>query len=170
MPQSQTVRREQLAEMLKSAAQRAATEAVMMHQAIADTVGLPTTDLRCLNILRQDGPTTPGKLAAATGLTTGAITRMIDRLLAAGFVQRAHDEQDRRRVLITAVPERLSEIAPHYEPIAAQFDKVTSSYTNDQLELILGLFDRLHDAFTEITTQLRGNETGAPSAAGITAV
>jgi len=141
---------------------------VMMHQAIADRVGLPATDLRCLNILRQGGPTTPGELAAATGLTTGAITRMVDRLLVAGFVQRAHDESDRRRVIITAVPECEREIAPYYEPLAIEFEKVTGGYTNDQLELILGLFDRLHDTFIRMTAQMRSSEPdgSAPRVSG----
>lgn len=159
MPKPTEVRRQVLAEMLTAAAQRAATDAVMMHQAIAERVGLPATDLRCLNILRQDGATTPGELAAATGLTTGAITRMVDRLLAAGFVRRAHDERDRRRVIITAVSERMHEIAPHYEPLTTEFAEVTGDYTTDQLNLILGFFDNLHNTFTRMTAQLRSSES-----------
>lgn len=158
MSESAKARRRKLAEALSAAAQRSATDAVMMHQAIADRVGLPVTDLRCLNILRQGGPTTPGELAAATGLTTGAITRMIDRLLTAGFVRRAHDEQDRRRVIITAAPERLDEIAPYYQPLTIEFDKATRGYTNDQLELILGLLHRLHETSILVTAQLRSGD------------
>jgi DNA-binding MarR family transcriptional regulator len=154
-------RRQKLTEALSAAAQRSATDAVMLHQAIADRIGLPTTDLRCLNIIRQSGHTTPGQLAAATGLTTGAITRMIDRLFAAGYLQRANDHQDRRRVIITAVPERMAELAPYYEPLGIEFHKVTSGYTNDQLALILGLFDRLHEASTRVKAQLRSSSPDA---------
>jgi DNA-binding MarR family transcriptional regulator len=150
-----------LTEAVGVAAQRMATDAVMMHQAIADRIGLAVTDLRCLNILLRSGPTTPGELSAATGLTTGAITRMIDRLLAAGFVRRAHDERDRRRVIITTIPERMAELAPYYEPVGAEFDRLTADYTDGQLELILGLLHRLHEASLRVTTRLRAGDNGA---------
>jgi DNA-binding MarR family transcriptional regulator len=156
---SATARRRALAEALTSAAQRNGTDVVMMHQVIAERVGLAVTDLRCLNILRQHGPTTPGELAAATGLTTGAITRMVDRLLAAGFVRRAHDECDRRRVMITAMSARMAEIAPHYEPVAAAFAKVADGYTDEQLQLIVGLFDRMHETSIQVTAQLRDGDS-----------
>lgn len=158
---SAKTRRRALTEALSSAAQRSSTDAVMMHQVIADRVGLAVTDLRCLNILRLQGPTTPGELATVTGLTTGAITRMIDRLLAAGFVERAHDQRDRRRVIVTAVAAQMEEIAPHYEPLAIEFTKITNTYTDDQLELILGLFDRMHEASIRVIAQLREASTAA---------
>ncbi|WP_069165623.1 MarR family winged helix-turn-helix transcriptional regulator [Nocardia altamirensis] len=159
MPKKTEVRRAELGAALTLAAQRSATDAVMMHQAIADRVGLHVTDLRCLNMLRLGGPATAGELAATAGLTTGAITRMIDRLLKAGYVRREHDEQDRRRVIITAVPERFDELAPHYELLAREFDTVAAEYTEEQLELILQLFHRLHETTLHVTKALRAEET-----------
>ncbi|RDI65946.1 MarR family winged helix-turn-helix transcriptional regulator [Nocardia pseudobrasiliensis] len=148
-------RKAELGERLTLAAQRNATDAVMLHQAIADRVGLHVTDLRCLNLLRLSGPATAGELAARTGLTTGAVTRMIDRLLAAKFVRREHDSLDRRRVIITAAEDRLPEIARHYEPLAREFGKLMTGYTTEQLELLLDVFDRLHETSQRVAAAIR---------------
>ncbi|MFI9505730.1 MarR family winged helix-turn-helix transcriptional regulator [Nocardia sp. NPDC052566] len=145
----------ELGTALTMAAQRSANDAVMMHQAVADRLGLHVTDLRCLNLLRLNGPATAGELAVTTGLTTGAITRMIDRLLKSGFVRREHDAQDRRRVIITAVPERITEIAPHYALLATEFGAAMADYTPDQLALFLELFNRMHDTSVRVTGLLR---------------
>ncbi|WP_280361882.1 MarR family winged helix-turn-helix transcriptional regulator [Nocardia wallacei] len=105
------------------------------------------------------GPATPGELAARTGLTTGAVTRMIDRLLRGGYVAREHDAQDRRRVIVTADEDRIAELAPHYELLAREFGKIMGEYSTAQLELLLELFDRLHETSLRVTTILRNNET-----------
>ncbi|WP_330183920.1 MarR family transcriptional regulator [Nocardia sp. NBC_01503] len=150
-----TKKHRELAAALTLAAQRTATDAVMVHGAIADRLGLHVTDLRCLNLLRLDGPATAGELAQRTGLTTGAITRMIDRLLKAGYVRREHDEQDRRRVIVTAIPERIDEIAPHYEVLAREFGKVMDDYTDEQMTVLLDVFQRLHETSVRVTGLLR---------------
>ncbi|MCU1645183.1 MAG: putative HTH-type transcriptional regulator YcgE [Nocardia sp.] len=151
-------KKQELAADLTLAAQRSATDAVMLHGAMADRLGLHVTDLRCLNLLRVDGAATAGELAQRTGLTTGAITRMIDRLLKAGYVRREHDEKDRRRVIITAVQDRIDEIAPHYEVLAREFGKVMADYTDEQLRLMLDMFNRLHETSLHVTAILRESD------------
>lgn len=73
---------------------------VLFHQAVAERMGLNATDFKCLDVLAQRGPLPAGHLAEILGLTGGAITGVIDRLEAAGFVQRERDPGDRRRVII----------------------------------------------------------------------
>ncbi|MCC3327389.1 MarR family transcriptional regulator [Nocardia abscessus] len=125
---------------------------------MADRLGLHVTDLRCLNLLRIGGPATAGELATQTGLTTGAITRMIDRLLKAGYVRREHDEQDRRRVIVSVVQEKIDRIAPHYEVLANEFGAAMADYTAEQMELVLEVFDRLHETSLRVTAVLRAEE------------
>ncbi|WP_454196284.1 MarR family transcriptional regulator [Nocardia sp. Marseille-Q1738] len=151
-------KRAELDAALTMAAQRSATDAVMMHQAVADRLGLHVTDLRCLNLLRLGGPATAGELATQTGLTTGAITRMIDRLLKSGYVRREHDEQDRRRVIVSVIQERIDEIAPHYEILAREFGAALADYTAEQMELVLEVFNRLHETSLRVTALLRAGE------------
>ncbi|NUS42626.1 MAG: MarR family transcriptional regulator [Mycobacteriaceae bacterium] len=150
-------RREELLARVQDGARRNGTDGVLMHQAIADRVGLHVTDLRCLNMLWA-GSLTPGEIAERTGLTTGAVTRMIDRLLKAGFVRREHDPVDRRRVIVTAVAERFAEIAPPYEKIAAAWADAVADYTDEQLELIDDLFGRMHTMVDRVLAELRDPE------------
>ncbi|WP_405487993.1 MarR family winged helix-turn-helix transcriptional regulator [Nocardia sp. NBC_00511] len=150
-----TTERDRLGAALTFAAQRSATDAVMLHGAMADRLGLHVTDLRCLNLLRIGGPATAGELAQRTGLTTGAITRMIDRLLSGGFVRREHDAKDRRRVIVTALDDRIDEIAPHYENLATEFAKIADDYTDEQLGLLVEIFNRLHETSVQVTAKLR---------------
>src|SRR5262245_36530954 len=85
--------------------QAMSTETVLLHQTIADRLGLNLTDHKALNFVLDAGkPITPGQLAALTGLTTGAITGIVDRLEAAGFVRRKRDPEDRRQVMIEINP------------------------------------------------------------------
>jgi DNA-binding MarR family transcriptional regulator len=82
--------------------------AVLFQDAVAKWGGLNGTDLQCASLLMSEGPATPGELAERTGLTVGgAITTAIDRLERAGFVTRDRDPNDRRRVIVTAIPEAI---------------------------------------------------------------
>lgn len=108
-------------------------------------MGLHVTDLRCLNLLARSGPLAAGELGQRLGLgTTGAVTRMVDRLERAGYVRREVDPGDRRRVIIYPLPERLATIAPHYQGMATAWTDLLAAYTDEQLALFLDLFDRMH--------------------------
>src|SRR4051794_1476360 len=74
-------------------------------QAVADALGVNRTDMRCLDVLEREGPVTAGRLAGSTGLTSGAITTVIDRLERGGFARRLRDPGDRRRVLVELAPD-----------------------------------------------------------------
>jgi len=128
---------------------------ILFHQAVADRLGLNASDLQCLNILFQMGPVTAGDVAARTGLTTGAITRLLDRLERAGYVRREHDPRDRRRVIVHPVLERMSELAPLYEGVARAWDEVLAAYSDEQLVLILDLLGRLRPISGQEAARLR---------------
>jgi len=72
----------------------------MMEEAYDNLLGINRTDGRCLDILQRLGPLTAGQLAQEAGLTTGAITPLLDRLEAAGYVRRRRDTADRRKVFV----------------------------------------------------------------------
>lgn len=90
---------ELIAELRRS---QAATD--RYDQAVADTLGINRTDMRCLDVIESEGPVAAGRLAEATGLTTGAITTVLDRLEKRGFARRVPDPRDRRRVLVELDP------------------------------------------------------------------
>lgn len=128
--------------------------AVMLHgHAGAKACGLGATDLYALNILELDGPMTPGELGARTGLTTGPTTRLIDRLEQAGYVRRAADPLDRRKVIVEPIgkPAGLDEVmAPAREEIA----EIIRGYTPDQQKALFDYFGRAADAYRRAAGQL----------------
>jgi hypothetical protein len=109
--------------------------AVFFQEAVAREAGLNGTDLQALGILVGDGPTTPGQLAQRTGITSGgAITLLIDRLERSGFAHRTRDQEDRRRVLITADAARVSDVlGPLYASVTHTWTEYLATLTADQL-------------------------------------
>src|SRR5687768_15782004 len=108
--------REDLLRELGTILRQVSAQSVLISDTVAKQVGLNSTDLECLDLLTLAGPTTAGQLAAHTGLTTGAMTAVIDRLEHAGYVRRSRDPEDRRRVLVEALPRSVGRIQPLYQP------------------------------------------------------
>ena len=106
-------------------------------QAVADAIGLNRTDMRCLDIIEMEGLVTAGRLAELSGLTTGAITTVIDRLEIKGFARRVRDPRDRRRVLVEMTPEARSGSMDYYSEHMAHAGRLYNRYTLEQIELLL---------------------------------
>jgi len=149
------VRREELLDALMHAAPQLVADGLAFHMAVAERLGLSLTDLRYLQIIAQAAPVTAGEIAERTGLTTGAVTRMVDRLEQAGYVQRSRDAADRRRVVVTAEPEAVARIGPMYEGMAAAWRRVLSAYSDEHLEVILDLFQRMREVSRRESERLR---------------
>lgn len=113
------------------------TATVMFHQAIAEKAGLTATDHKYVDILLQHGDMTAGKLAEHTGLTTGAVTGVIDRLEKEGLVERARDPKDRRKVLVVLKKEAaLRRIGPAFEEMQGSLDNLYAGFSLDELHTI----------------------------------
>lgn len=76
------------------------TASDVMDEAFVALLGINRTDGRCLDIVQRLGRITAGELAEHSGLTTGAVTAVIDRLEKAGYLQRVRDAADRRKVFV----------------------------------------------------------------------
>jgi DNA-binding MarR family transcriptional regulator len=113
------------------------------HQ-VAERLGRNATDLQCLHLLVLHGPCTAGRLAQLTHLTTGAITGVVDRLEAAGYVRRERDPRDRRKVIVTPVLERVErDIQPLYHDAAKATDQLLDRYSDQQLATIVDFLEQL---------------------------
>jgi DNA-binding MarR family transcriptional regulator len=142
-----------------------AVKTVLFQQAIADQLGLNTTDLMCLSFLSDAEPLTAGQLAEATGLTTGSVTVMIDRLEKAGYAQRDKDPSDRRRVIVRPVSERIErDIAPLYALLGEAWERAIERYSTQELAVILDMLTRSVVVLQEQTAALRleGSQNAAP--------
>ena len=73
---------------------------LLLHEAIARTAGLTGTDHKYLGLLLRHGAMTAGEWARLTGLSTGAMTGLIDRLEGKGLLRRVPDPTDRRKVVL----------------------------------------------------------------------
>lgn len=121
---------------------RASAQSLLISQAIAAKARLNTTDLECLDILQMQGQASAGELARATGLTTGAITALLDRLEKAGFIKRLPDPADRRRVLAAPDPEKMRELFQMYAPLQEKMEALYGEYDEEQLQLIIGFMEK----------------------------
>lgn len=132
----------ELFESLLEASRRLSTQTVFFHQAAAKYLGLNITDHKCLDIVLGMGRATAGRLAELTGLTTGAITSVINRLEKAGFVRRAKDPNDLRIVYVEPIPENLHPLAGVFGPLGEEMAELFSRYSTDELRLILDYIER----------------------------
>jgi DNA-binding MarR family transcriptional regulator len=122
------------------AGQRATDE---VDDLVAELLRVNRTDARCIDILEQHGRMSAGQLADSSGLTTGAVTAVVDRLERAGYAQRVPDPSDRRRVLVELTDlaqQRVWELMG--KPLREASVPVMQRYTDEQLELLIE-FQRL---------------------------
>lgn len=133
-------RRKALAEQLYTLGEVASTETALFHQAAAAKYGLGITDMKTLSVLMQEGPMTAGRLAQRLSLTTGAVTNVIDRLQRRGFVSRAPDPDDRRKVIVIVNQEALASSGNVYLSIGQAFSELFETYTTEQLEFLVRFY------------------------------
>jgi len=142
---------------LSEAIQKAGTLKVLHTNAVASRIGLSATEFEAMDIITRYQPMTAGKLAEYCGLTTGAITGLVDRLERAGFVMRERDSEDRRRVYIKPIEneERSKKVRELYMPIANAFHSLATQYTPEQTQLLINLHTQLNDVTEKAISELR---------------
>jgi len=114
------------------------TAVIAFHEAVARKLGMSATERKTLGVLGEIGLATPGQLAHATGLTTGAITGIVDRLEKAGYARREPNPNDRRSLLIRPLQQdKLGrELGPIFASLGAAMTDMSSRYTPEQLEVV----------------------------------
>ncbi|MGI0016178.1 MAG: MarR family winged helix-turn-helix transcriptional regulator [Nitrososphaera sp.] len=123
------------------------TETIMFHQAVADTLGLHITDHKCLDLIRRYGAMPAGRLGELTGLTTGAVTGIIDRLEQAGYVRRTNDPKDRRRTIVEPTRDKKLErkLEVIFIPLHERMHNLLSSYSDSELSFLLDVLTKTLD-------------------------
>lgn len=124
---------------------RFSTSTVLYHHAIAERLGLGPSDHKCLDLLVQRGPMTGSQLATITGLTTGAITGAVGRLVSAGFVRREPDPDDRRKQRLVPEPERMSAVHEFFAERKEKADSLLAGFDRDELAAIATFLQRAID-------------------------
>ena len=144
-----------LMQELEEAMRRSSAQGVLFGQTVANVAGISGSDLECLDFLNLEGRVTAGRLAEVTGLTTGAITGVVDRLEKAGLVRRERDETDRRKVFISIVPENVARIGKYYEHLQRTMQGVFDGYTDAELRLLLRFALQGYETMLAATEELK---------------
>lgn len=130
---------------------------VMFHSLMAEKFGLSVTDWRAWDFVLRHGPLTAGAFAKITGLTPGAVTGLIDRLVASGVAQRVRDGRDRRKVMVRATlrsaDQRRAEAL--FAPMLQAVEKLYKDYSDDELQMMAQFMTRMSAILREQTTKLR---------------
>ncbi len=136
--------RRELLKWLWDLGRRISTQTVFLHQAIAQTVDLNATDTKCIDLILSgpDGRVTAGWLSDMTGLTTGAITHVLDRLEKRRFIERVRDSGDRRKVFVRVRSESLEPLVPQYEQVGRAYMSLAEQYGDKELQLICDYMER----------------------------
>lgn len=127
---------------LMLAMRRSSAAGVLHGQAIAKRVGVNSSDLECLDLIILNGPSTAGEIARRTGLTSGAVTGLIDRLERLGLVERIDDPNDRRKVLVRVREDKIAPIAALFSPLEKTMHGLLEGYSREELKVLLEFFER----------------------------
>ena len=159
----------QLEQTIADLGRKLSASSVLLQEALAESLGLSATEIKCLDIIQRTDSSqvvTPGLLVERTGLTSGAVTGVLDRLEAARFVRREKSPADRRQIVVRAIPDRDEEVRAVYEPYTRAFREMIGHYEPTEL-LVVGRFVResieLVDRYTsELRSERRARDVSGP--------
>jgi len=132
-----------------------AAQTVVTSQIVAGHFGLHTTDLRVLDIIYMRGQVTAGDLAKATGLTSGSVTALIDRLTSAGYVERQADPTDRRKVWVRSRNDAIEPIKKVFTPSQIRMFELWSKFKAADLDVIAAFLERTTSLAAECAEDLQ---------------
>jgi DNA-binding MarR family transcriptional regulator len=155
-------KREELFAALAQEGRRHSTATILFHHAIGNLLGLNGAEHKYVEILWKHGSMTAGEFAELAGLTSGAVTGIIDRLEKSGLVRRVKDANDRRRVIVEIVrdPRKEEEVEKMFKTLLEPIWQILQDYSNDQLETILDFMRKSQAAMAEAAEMIRGREKG----------
>ena len=155
-------RRARVLEEVILESRRTGSLSTLHNRAAADLVGMNQTDWDCLDLLDWTGPITAGELAKRVGLTSGAITGVLDRLEKVGLARRVADPRDRRRVIVevTADPtmpsdERFAKLHGLFARLGEEVFAASEQFDENELMVILKWMRMGNEAVERSTGRMR---------------
>jgi MarR family transcriptional regulator, organic hydroperoxide resistance regulator len=136
-------------------ARRMGSVSTLHNHAVADYIGLHQTDQACIDLLDWTGPLTAGEIGTHLGLSSGAVTGLIDRLETGRWVRRERDPQDRRRVIVHLSTERGDELWSLYKPLAETIEAYRERLDLRDLQLVVEFLEFANETITDATHRAR---------------
>lgn len=146
--------RKELVDALLEAGRTLGTANVLFHGAVAERLGLGASEHKALDLLRRYGEMTAGELTERTGLTSGAVTGIVDRLERAGLAERVRSREDRRKVIVRPILSRDSELQRIFRRLQRAHEALFGRYSDEELELLLDFVRRSGELMREQTERL----------------
>lgn len=147
-------------EALLQAGRSVGTASVMFHEAVAERLGIGASEHKALDLLRRYGEMTAGALTEHTGLTSGAVTGIIDRLERAGLAERVRSVEDRRKVIVRPILTRDSELIRIFGDLQRAHEALFERYSDEELELLVDFMSRTAEVIREQTAKLSAESAG----------
>jgi DNA-binding MarR family transcriptional regulator len=147
-------RRQHATSEVRNALQELRRQLARLNYRVGSAMDLKDVDLDCLDIVAASGPMTPSALARDAGLHPATMTGILDRLERGGWIARERDPNDRRAVLVRALPDRMGELVGCYAGMSRSMNKLLSSYSDKELETIADFLRRCSEAGREATNEL----------------
>ena len=136
--------REELLKSLGEKGREFIAKVILSNQKIAEELKINTIDLQCLSVIELlGGAAKPSEIAKMTGLTTGGVTVMLDRLEKKGFIERMPNPEDRRSIVVKISTKKIAKLHEIYESKALSTEKIISSYSDEELSIILDYFSKI---------------------------
>ena len=151
---AETPGRQDLIEQVMVAGRTLSTATVMFHTALAEKVGLSSTEDKAMELLDRLGPLTAGQLSEHSGLAPATVTALIDRLERKKFARRVPNPKDGRSVLIEPVPESIRSIGALLVTWVADLNEMLAQYDDDQLQTIATFLAEAAVRQQKLTVQL----------------
>ncbi|MGG7665669.1 MarR family winged helix-turn-helix transcriptional regulator [Dyadobacter sp. BHUBP1] len=145
---------QELTERVRKLSQQYAFDSIQMHEAIGRQAGLSGTDHKYLGFIMQKGQMTAGELSQLTGLTTGAVTGLIDRFEQKDLVRRRFGEGDRRKVIVEPNNEKIMAVfEPLYKEFRQRSGELIASFSEAELKIIESYFSKAIEVMNETTSK-----------------
>jgi DNA-binding MarR family transcriptional regulator len=142
---------------IRKLSQHYAYASIQMHETIARKAGLSGTDHKYLGFLIEKGRMTAGELSNLTGLTTGAVTGLIDRLEKKDLVRRKFAEDDRRKVIIEPDTEKIMALlVPLYKDFRKESEALIASFSDEEINILESYFLKAIEVMNKTTDKLSG--------------
>ncbi|NUT36400.1 MAG: MarR family transcriptional regulator [Hamadaea sp.] len=149
-----TRRRRQLTTEIKTSLRDLRNQLSLLNRQVGVRVDLKDVDLDCLDLISREGPLSPSAVARRAGLHPATMTGILDRLERAGWIARDRDPDDRRAVVVRALPDRGRELFGHFAGMNAAMDDICAGYSQSELELLAGFLLRATGAGEQATRKL----------------
>jgi DNA-binding MarR family transcriptional regulator len=164
LPERALPERADIVAKLERSLRETSGQSVLFSQAVADRAGMNPTDLETLEILARHGASTAGRLAELTGLTTGAITGLVDRLERRGYVRRERHPTDRRSVIIQPdIENAWRDLSPSYAAMSRAMTDLMDHYSDDELAIIADFMTRAAAVTADQIARLRAESSKKPA-------